>query len=329
MTHQNISIKSKIFVAGHNGMVGSAIVRSLNKKGYQSILCASRDELDLTNQTSVEAYLSKHQPDCIIIAAAKVGGIVANSSFPTEFIYDNTMIAFNLISAASRQGVKKLILLGSSCIYPKEATIPIEEDQLLAGPLEPTNRAYAIAKIAGLELIHSLRTQYKKDYFSLMPCNLYGQGDNFHPTHSHVIPGLIRRFVEAVKNNDREVVVWGTGTVRREFLYVDDCADGVIFAMEHLSDSLLQSNSTGNAFSHLNLGYGSDVEIRELVSLIKTLASFEGEVVYDSTKPDGTRRKMMSSDRINSLGWKPKISLEEGLRITLDWYHSNFQDLRN
>lgn len=328
MEHLDISPEATIFVAGHNGMVGQAVVRSLKKKGYHRILCTSRSQLDLTNQAEVEGYVSSHKPDAIIIAAAKVGGIVANSTFPSEFIYENTMIEFNLISSAHKIGVKKLILLGSSCIYPKESTIPIKEEQLLNGPLEPTNKAYAIAKIAGLELVHSLRTQYGKNYFSLMPCNLYGQGDNFHPTLSHVIPGLIRRFVHAVVHKEPQIAIWGSGTVKREFLYVDDCADAIVFTMENLNQDFFLKNSPHNCFSHLNLGFGEDIEIKELVNLITNLTDYRGKIIYDRSKPDGTKRKMIDSERLNMLGWRPKIPLEQGLRTTLDWYYSNLDQVR-
>ncbi|MCB9228507.1 MAG: GDP-L-fucose synthase [Deltaproteobacteria bacterium] len=313
----------RIFVAGHKGMVGSAICRSLHRQGFKNLILAGRDELDLTQQSAVRSFMAEQKPDCVVVAAAHVGGILANDHYSADFISNNIMIGFNLIQEAFRSGVRRLVFLGSSCIYPKEAPNPIRETQLLTGALEITNRAYAIAKIASMELVYSLKKQYNASYYSLMPCNLYGPGDNFHPTHSHVIPGLIRRFVEAEKKQLPEVVIWGSGTVRREFLYVDDCADGIVHTLRHFSSEQLDKLCKDNHWSHLNLGYGSDLTIAELAEIIRSAVGYQGMIRYDSSKPDGTRQKLMDSSLLRSTGWKPLTDVESGIRRTLDWYHSS------
>ena len=307
--------KTRVYVAGHRGMVGSAIVRQLEKDDAVEIITRSRDELDLTNQAAVNAFFQNTKIDQVYLAAAKVGGIHANNTYPAEFIYENLMIEANVIHTAFKAGVKKLLFLGSSCIYPRDAEQPMKENALLTGKLEPTNEPYAIAKIAGIKLCESYNRQYGEshgiDYRSVMPTNLYGPGDNYHPENSHVIPALIRRFHEAKVNGAKEIVVWGSGTPRREFLYVDDMARGCLHVM----------NPEGGAYdlmtppmcSHINLGSGSDLTIKELAELIKDVIGFNGDIKFDSTKPDGTPRKFMNTTRINALGWQPEVSLEDGL----------------
>lgn len=307
----------KIYVAGHRGMVGSAIVRALEKQGCANIITRARDELDLTCQAAVRDFLAIERPDQVYLAAAKVGGIHANNTYPAEFIYQNLMIEANIIDAAFRSGVKKLLFLGSSCIYPKLAVQPMREDALLTGTLEPTNEPYAIAKIAGIKLCESYNRQYGTshdvDYRSVMPTNLYGPGDNYHPENSHVIPALIRRFHEAKINNASQVVVWGSGKPRREFLYVDDMAEACIHIMN--LDKGSYDLHTEPMLSHINVGCGYDVTISEIAEAIRKVVGYGGEVSFDASKPDGVQRKLMDSSRINALGWRPKVDLDAGLEI--------------
>ncbi|XP_058113953.1 GDP-L-fucose synthase 1-like [Magnolia sinica] len=298
-----------IFVAGGRGLVGSAIVRRLRSLGFSNLLLPSHSELDLTRQSDVEDFFSRHRPHYVILAAAKVGGIHANSTYPADFISINLQIQTNVIDAAHHHGTRKLLFLGSSCIYPKFAPQPIPESALLTGPLEPTNEWYAVAKIAGIKMCQAYRLQYGWDAISLMPTNLYGPNDNFHPQNSHVLPALIRRFHEAKVTGAKEVTVWGTGSPLREFLHVDDLADAVVFLMEEYS-----------GLEHVNVGSGKEVTIKELAEITKEVVGFEGELVWDSTKPDGTPRKLMDSSKLAGLGWVPKISLRDGLVDTYKWY---------
>ncbi len=300
---------SKIYIAGHKGMVGSAIIRRLNDLGYSNIIHREFNELDLRRQEQVERFFEEKKPEYVFLAAAKVGGIHANNTYPAEFIYDNLMIEANIIHSAYKSGVKKLLFLGSSCIYPKFATQPIVEEELLNGYLEPTNEAYAIAKITGIELCKFYRKQYGADFISAMPTNLYGINDNFNLETSHVMPALIRKFHEAKVNGDKEVVMWGTGTPKREFLYVDDLADGLIHLINNYSDEI-----------HLNIGTGEDVEIRELAQIIKEVVGYQGEIISDITKPDGTPRKLLNVDRLHNTGWKHKVELREGIERVYKWY---------
>jgi GDP-L-fucose synthase len=300
--------KRRIWVAGHRGMVGSSIVRRLAGDDAE-ILTLGRDEVDLRRQEPVETWIAKEKPDAIILAAAKVGGILANDSYPADFLYDNLVIESNVIHAAHKADIDRLVFLGSSCIYPKFAPQPIKEEALLSGPLEPTNEWYAIAKIAGIKLCQAYRKQYGRRYISVMPCNLYGTNDNFDLATSHVLPALIRKFHEARESGQKEVVIWGTGTPRREFLYVDDLADAVVFLLE---------NYDGD--EPINCGAGTDVTIRELAETIGRVVGFEGNLVFDTTKPDGTPRKLMDSSRLAALGFKPKTSLETGIADVYRWF---------
>ena len=308
-------LNQKIYVAGHRGMVGSAIVRSLKEKGFQNIVIRTHAELDLTNQAAVQTFFEAEKPDQVYLAAARVGGIHANNTFPAEFIYDNLMIQNNVIHQAFLSGVKKLLFLGSSCIYPKLAPQPMSEDALLTGKLESTNEPYAIAKIAGIKMCESYNRQYgtshEIDYRSVMPTNLYGPGDNYHPENSHVIPALIRRFHEAKVANSPEVVIWGTGTPKREFLYVDDMAAASVFVMD--LDKAIYDQHTEPMQSHINVGFGSDVTINELAHAVAKASSYQGKISFDPTKPDGSPRKWMSSKRLNDLGWNAQVGLEQGL----------------
>ena len=304
-----------IYVAGHRGMVGSAIVRCLLARGVQAkqLITRTRAELDLTDQHAVHQFFDQERPDQVYLAAAKVGGIFANNTYPADFIYQNLMIQANVIEAAFRHGVSKLLLLGSSCIYPRFAPQPMFEDALLTGPLEPTNEPYAIAKIAGIKLCESYNRQYGVDYRSVMPTNLYGPGDNYHPENSHVIPALIRRFHEAKVQGLSEVVIWGTGTPRREFLYVDDMASASVHVMQ--LDQGVYRKHTSEMQSHINVGFGSDVSIAELARHVASAVGYGGQIGFDTSKPDGTPRKWMSSERLKALGWRPSVSLAEGLRL--------------
>lgn len=304
-------LNQTIFVAGHRGMVGSAIVRHLNTQGYSNILTATRDELNLLDQAAVQHYFHAHQIDQVYLAAAKVGGIHANSTYPAEFIYENLMVEANVIHSAHQTGVQKLLFLGSSCIYPRLAPQPMAEDALLAGALEPTNEPYAIAKIAGIKLCESYNRQYGRDYRSVMPTNLYGPGDNYHPENSHVIPALIRRFHEAKLKGDAEVVVWGSGTPRREFLYVDDMAAASVYVMNLLLEQWQEA--VAPMCSHINVGCGRDQSIREVSELVASVVGYAGRVVFDTTRPDGAPRKLMNSAKLTALGWQPEVGLELGL----------------
>ena len=307
----------KIYVAGHRGMVGSAIVRNLKAQGYTNIVTRTHAEMDLTDQAVVKAFFEQEKPDQVYLAAAKVGGIHANNTYPAEFIYDNLMVQNNVIHQAFLNGVKKLLFLGSSCIYPKLAPQPMSEDALLTGKLEPTNEPYAVAKIAGIKMCESYNRQYGQshgvDYRSVMPTNLYGPGDSYHPENSHVIPALIRRFHEAKLVNAPEVVIWGTGTPKREFLYVDDMAAASVFVME--LDKATYDSQTQPMQSHLNVGFGSDVTIAELAKAVGLAVGYQGVIVFDPTKPDGAPRKWMDSGRLNRLGWQARVSLDEGLDV--------------
>lgn len=304
-------MNEKIFVAGHRGMVGSAIVRQLEAQG-RHVICVDRSILDLRRQTEVEFWLRANQPTAIIFAAAKVGGILANSTYPADFIYDNLTIQTNVIHGAHKAGVERLVFLGSSCIYPKFAPQPIQESSLMTGPLEPTNEWYAIAKISGIMTCQAYRRQHGRRYVSVMPCNLYGPNDNFNLETSHVLPALMRKFHEAKVTGAREVVVWGTGTPLREFLHVDDLARGVVYCLDNYDE-----------YEHINCGAGEDFPIKAIAEKLAQIVGFEGELVFDVTKPDGTPRKIMDSSRLNALGWRPSITLEEGLRNTYAWYLEN------
>ena len=313
--------KDNIYIAGHRGMVGSALVRRLTSLGYTNLLTASHAELDLLDQAAVNGFFARQRIDQVYLAAARVGGIHANNTYPADFIYQNLMIEANLIHAAHQHGVQKLLFLGSSCIYPQLAPQPLAEAALLTGPLEPTNEPYAIAKIAGIKLCESYNRQHGRDYRSVMPTNLYGPGDNFHPENSHVIPGLLRRFHEAVKSGAERVIIWGTGTPRREFLHVDDMTAACVHVME--LDTAVYRAHTRPLLSHINVGTGQDVTIRELAETIARVTGFQGELVYDPGKPDGTPRKLLDVSRLKALGWESSIGLEEGLRDAYAWYREH------
>lgn len=315
-----------VFVAGHRGMVGSAIVRRLQALGYRNILTAGRDVVDLVDQQAVQRFFDERAIDQVYLAAARVGGIHANNTYPAEFIYQNLMIEANLVHAAHAHGVQRLLFLGSSCIYPKLAEQPMREEALLTGPLEPTNEPYAIAKIAGIKLCESYNRQYGRDFRSVMPTNLYGPGDNYHPENSHVIPALLLRFHEAVQRGDSEVVIWGSGTPRREFLHVDDMAAACVHVME-LDEAVLRDH-TRPMLSHINVGTGEDCTIRELAETVARVTGFTGRLVFDTDKPDGAPRKLLDVSRLAALGWRPQIGLEEGLRDAYAWYVENRADVR-
>ena len=320
-------LNQTIFVAGHRGMVGSAIVRRLRALGYDNILTAGRDELNLLDQQAVHAWFQSHTIDQVYLAAAKVGGIHANNTFPADFIYENLMIEANIIHAAHIHGVQKLLFLGSSCIYPKHAEQPMKEEALLTGALEPTNEPYAIAKIAGIKLCESYNRQHGRDYRSVMPTNLYGPHDNFHPDNSHVIPALLRRFHEAVQRGDKEVVIWGSGKAMREFLHVDDMAAASVHVME--LDQAAYQAATQPMLSHINVGNGLDCTIGTLAETIAGVTGFKGQLTFDSNKPDGAPRKLMDVSRLKSLGWEASITLEDGLRNAYGWYVSNVEQARS
>ncbi|MCB4457207.1 GDP-L-fucose synthase [Leisingera sp. McT4-56] len=319
---------AKIYVAGHRGMVGGAILRRLEARQAAgedlALITRTSAELDLTDQAAVRTFFQAEKPDQVILAAAKVGGIVANNSYPAEFIYENLMIECNVIHAAFEAGVQKLLQLGSSCIYPKMAPQPMAEDALLTGVLEPTNEPYAIAKIAGIKLCESYNRQYGVDYRSVMPTNLYGPGDNFHPENSHVLPALIRRFHEAAEAGAASVTIWGSGTPRREFLHVDDMAEASLFVMD--LDTETYQRETEVMLSHINVGCGTDVSILELAQLVAEVTGFKGEILTDPSKPDGTPRKLMDVSRLKRLGWQAGISLEDGVRGTYGWFLSQGLD---
>jgi GDP-L-fucose synthase len=303
---------AKIYVAGHTGLVGSAIVRSLQAQGYAKFLLRTIDELDLTKQSLVESFLQQEKPEYVFLAAAKVGGIHANNTYPADFIYINLQIQTNIIHAAYQSGVKKLCFLGSSCIYPKLAPQPIKEESFLDGKLEPTNEPYAIAKIAGIKLCQAYNRQYGTNYISVMPTNLYGPNDNFDLKSSHVLPALIRKFIEARKNGDPSVTVWGTGSPRREFLFVDDLADACVYLMNHYDDGEI-----------INIGVGRDGTILEIAAIIKEEVDYQGEIIFDTTKPDGTPQKLLDVAKIHQVGWKARTPLREGIRKTIQWYLEN------
>ena len=313
-------LNQKIYIAGHRGMVGSAILRNLETKGFTNIVTRTHAELDLTNQAAVQEFFKTEKPDQVYLAAARVGGIHANNTYPAEFIYDNLMVQNNVIHQAFLNGVKKLLFLGSSCIYPQLAPQPMSEEALLTGKLEPTNEPYAVAKIAGIKMCESYNRQYGAshgvDYRSVMPTNLYGPGDNYHPENSHVIPALIRRFHEAKVSNAPKVVIWGTGTPKREFLYVDDMASASVFVMG--LDKTIYDQHTQPMQSHINVGYGSDVTIAELATAVGAAIGYQGKITFDASKPDGAPRKWMDSSKLNTLGWKPLTNLRDGLALAYE-----------
>lgn len=306
---------SKIYIAGHAGLVGSALQRLLQNKGYKNIICKTSKELDLTDNTAVDSFFKTAQPEYVFLAAAKVGGILANNTYPAEFIFSNLSIQNNIIHAAYKYGTKKLLFLGSSCIYPKMAPQPIEEDYFLTGFLEPTNESYAIAKIAGIKMCQAYHKQYGCRFVSVMPTNLYGPGDNYHLQNAHVLPSLIRKLHEAKAQNKTEMVVWGTGNPRREFLHVDDCAAACYFLMQNYESPEI-----------VNIGTGTDHSIKEMAEMIKELIGYKGELVFDKNKPDGTPRKLLNVDKINNLGWRSQISLREGVKRTIEDFVGNYEE---
>lgn len=315
----------KVYVAGHRGMVGSAILRRLQAQGVATVT-RTHAELDLTDQAAVRGFLQAERPDAVILAAAKVGGIHANNTYPADFIYENLMMECNVIHQSFAAGVRRLLFLGSSCIYPRAVAQPMAEEALLTGVLEPTNEPYAIAKIAGIKLCESYNRQHGTDYRSVMPTNLYGPGDNFHPANSHVMPAMMRRFHEAVREGRDEVVVWGTGTPRREFLHVDDMAEASLFVM-NLDRAVYEAN-TQPMLSHINVGTGEDVSIRELAELLAEVTGFKGRLVFDTTKPDGTPRKLMDVSRLAAMGWRARTGLRDGIEETYRWFLQNSDGLR-
>ena len=315
---------SKIFLAGHRGMVGSAISRSLQSKGYKQIVCVNREDLDLTNQQQVELFFKIVRPEIVIDCAAKVGGIYANNTYRADFIYDNLQIQNNLIKSSFTFGVQKFLFLGSSCIYPKFSEQPIKEEYLLTSPLESTNEPYAISKIAGIKMCESYYRQHGCNFLSVMPCNQYGPNDNFHPTNSHVLPALLRRFHEAKVKNESSVEVWGTGKAKREFLHVDDLAEACTFILEKVEASSIYEKN----ISHLNIGSGEEISIADLTTLIAKVVGYTGSIKFQLDKPDGTLRKLMDTSRIRKFGWEPKIPLEKGLIETYNWYKENEFNLR-
>ena len=325
---QNVLKKDdSIFLAGHNGMVGSAIKRQLKNKGFKNIITEDRDTLDLTNQLDVKEFFFKNQIDYVVLAAAKVGGILANKTRPAEFIYENLMIESNVINCAFLAGVNRLLFLGSSCIYPKFSNQPINESDLMQGSLEPTNEAYAIAKIAGIKLCESYNRQYGTSYRSVMPTNLYGIGDNFDINNSHVVPALLRKFHDAKINKKSSVTIWGDGKARREFLYVDDMADACIHVMS-FSDSLYEANTLPN-LSHINIGSGKDLSISELALTIKEIVQFDGVITFDPSMPNGTPKKLLNTEKLVSLGWNYKVNLKAGLQKTYKWFLQNQNSVRS
>ena len=307
--------QNKIYVAGHRGLVGSAIVRVLQAQGYNNLILRAHKELDLLDQKTVTDFFQKEKPEYIFLAAAKVGGILANKTYPADFIYQNLQVQNNVIHNSYLHGVRKLLFLGSSCIYPRNCPQPIKEEYLLTGPLEPTNEPYAIAKIAGIKMCQSYNRQYGANFISVMPTNLYGPNDNFDLENSHVLPALIRKFHEAKINNQNEVVVWGTGAAKREFLHVDDLAEACVFLMNNYDSSEI-----------INIGAGEDVTIKELAEMIKEVIGFTGDIMWDATKPDGTPRKLLDVSKLHNLGWKHRINLGEGLKMAYEWYHAYISD---
>ena len=316
----------RIFLAGHDGMVGKAIFKTLQSQSLHEIIVAPKSELDLTNQSEVSSFFKHHQIDEVYLAAAKVGGIYANNAYPADFIYQNIMIQSNIIHVAHMHNINKLLFLGSSCIYPVHADQPIKESALLTGALEVTNQAYAIAKIAGIEMCHSFNTQYGRDYRCLMPTNLYGPNDNFHRENSHVIPGLISKFYTAVETNQDEVVIWGTGSPKREFLHVDDLANACTYIMQLSKESF--TKCLQSEMPHINIGSGIEVSIAELTAMLAMISGFKGKITYDSSKPDGSPRKLLDSSKIKTSGWRAEISLSSGLKSTYEWFSNNQQSFR-
>jgi GDP-L-fucose synthase len=313
-----MNLNDKIYIAGHRGLVGSAIVRQLEARGFTNLLMRTHKELDLTNQAQVQNFFKQEKPDYVILAAAKVGGIHANNTYPADFIYQNIMIEANVINSAYESKVKRLLFLGSTCIYPKAVKQPMREDALLTNVLEPTNEPYALAKIAGIKLCESYNRQHGTDFRSVMPTNLYGINDNFHPENSHVIPALMQRFHQAKINNDAEVVVWGTGNAMREFLYVDDMAQASLFVLE-LDEQTYKAN-TQPMLSHINVGTGKDVTIREMAETMKQVVGYKGKLIFDITKPDGTPRKLIDVSRLKNMSWNYSVNLKDGLSKTYKWY---------
>jgi len=313
--------KSKIYVSGHKGLLGSAIVRTLEKKGYTNIITRTHKELDLENQQEVDNFFKKERPEYVFIAAGKVGGIMENSNKPAEFIYNNTMITFNLINSSYKYKVKKLVNPGSSCIYPRLASQPIKEEYLLTSPLEKTNEAYAIAKIGAIKLCSSYNKQYNTNYLSVMPCNLYGINDNFNLNSSHVLPAMIIKFHNAKINKEKEITLWGTGKAKREFLYADDIGDAMVYLMEKLDANKIESE-------FLNIGTGKEITIKQLANLIKKTVGYKGKILWDSTKPDGTPRKVLDVSKLSKLGWKYKTNLEKGIKETYKWFLKNQKEIR-
>ena len=313
-----MDLNEKIYIAGHRGLVGSAIVRQLEERGFTNLLMRTHKELDLTSQAQVQNFFQQEKPDYVILAAAKVGGIHANNTYPADFIYQNMMIEANVINSAYESEVKRLLFLGSTCIYPKEVEQPMREDALLTNVLEPTNEPYALAKIAGIKLCESYNRQHGTDFRSVMPTNLYGINDNFHPENSHVIPALMRRFHEAKVNNDSEVVVWGTGNAMREFLYVDDMAQASLFVLE--LDKQTYKANTQPMLSHINIGTGKDVTIREIAEIMKQVIGYKGKLTFDISKPDGAKRKLIDITRLKNMGWKYSVDLKTGLGKVYGWY---------
>jgi len=319
-----MNLNDKIYIAGHRGLVGSAVLRNLESKGFNNLLTKSHKDLDLTNQTKVKNFFEKEKPDYVILAAAKVGGIYANNTYPADFIYQNTMIETNIIHSAYENKVKRLLFLGSTCIYPKEIEQPMREDALLSNKLEPTNEPYALSKILGIKLCESYNRQHGTDFRSVMPTNLYGINDNFDPENSHVIPGLMQRFHNAKINNDNEVMVWGTGNAMREFLFVDDMAEASLFVLG--IDKEIYDENTLPMISHINVGSGKDITIKELAEIMKEVVGFEGKISFDNTKPDGSPRKLIDVSRLSKMGWKNSTSLREGLELTYNWYKNNLDN---
>ena len=318
-----MQLKDKVFISGHNGLVGSAITRELRGRGFVNLLTRSHKELDLTNQALVLKFFKTEKPDYVVLAAGKVGGINANHTYPADFIYDNIMIQANIINAAYKYKVKKLLFLGSTCVYPKLAEQPIKEDSLLTGTLEPTNEPYAIAKISGIKLCEAYNVQHNTDFRSVMPTNLYGINDNFHPENSHVIPALMRRFHEAKINNSPEVAIWGDGRAMREFLFVDEMAQAAIFVLE--LDKKKYNSITRSTLSHINIGTGSDISILKLAKTMKEIVGFKGDIKFDPSKPNGTLRKLTDPSKLKQMGWTYKVSLSEGLEKTYKWYLNQTQ----
>lgn len=319
-----MNLNDKIYIAGHRGLVGSAVLRNLESKGFNNLLTKSHKDLDLTNQTKVKNFFYEEKPDYVILAAAKVGGIHANNTYPADFIYQNTMIETNIIHSAFENKVKRLLFLGSTCIYPKEIEQPMREDALLSNKLEPTNEAYALSKILGIKLCESYNRQHGTDFRSVMPTNLYGINDNFDPENSHVIPGLMQRFHNAKINNDKEVMVWGTGNAMREFLFVDDMAEASLFVLG--IDKEIYDANTLPMISHINVGSGKDITIKELAEIMREVVGFEGKISFDNSKPDGSARKLIDVSRLLKMGWKNSTSLRKGLEHTYDWYKNNLDD---